>query len=65
MKGIVGFIVKCLSAWSVEHLRSYVLEKTGTVKVLEPAELSDPIPLTSYMFGGKSIMTLKQFIVVP
>lgn len=36
-----------------------MLEKTGTVKVLEPAELSDMFPLTSYMFGGKSIMTLK------
>ena len=55
----IVFIVKCLSAWSVEHLRSYVLEKTRTVKVLEPAELSYMFPLTPYMFGGKSIVTLK------
>lgn len=65
VKGTIGFIVKCLSAWSVEHLRSYVHEKTGTVKVLDPAELSDMFPLISYMFGGKSLMTLKHYIYVP
>lgn len=53
VKGMLVFIVKCLSAWSIEHLRSYVLEKTHTVKVLEPAELSDIFPLTPYMLGGK------------
>jgi len=45
VKGSVGFIVKGLTAWSVEHLRSYVLEKNGPVKVKEPAELSDMFPL--------------------
>ena len=59
VKGTHVFIVKCLSAWSVEHLRSYVLEKTRTVKVQEPAELSYMFPLTPNMFGGKSIVTLK------
>ncbi|KAJ4930568.1 hypothetical protein JOQ06_024877 [Pogonophryne albipinna] len=61
---VKGTLVKCLSAWSVEHLRSYVLEKTQTVKVLEPAELSDMFPLTPYLFGGKSIVTLKRYIYV-
>ena len=65
VKGSVGFIVKCLTAWSVEHLRSYVLEKNGPVKVIEPAELSDMFPLISYIFGGRSIMTLKRSIYVP
>lgn len=48
-------------AWSIEHLRSFILEKTSTVKVLEPTELtcltqSDMFPLTSYVLGGKSIV---------
>ncbi|KAF3837729.1 hypothetical protein F7725_009497 [Dissostichus mawsoni] len=55
VKGTLVFIVKCLSAWSVEHLRSYVLEKTRTVKVLEPAELSDMFPLTPYVFDKDTI----------
>lgn len=40
LKGAVLFIVKSLMAWSIEHLRSFILEKTSTVKVLEPRELS-------------------------
>lgn len=62
LKGSVGFIVKGITAWSVEHLRSYVLEKNGLVKVIEPAELSDMVPLISYIFGGTTIMTLKRSI---
>ena len=66
VKGSVGFIVKGLTAWSVEHLRSFhLLEKNGPVKVIEPAELSDMFPLMSYIFGGRSIMTLKRSIYVP
>lgn len=65
VKGAVLFIVKSLMAWSVEHLRSVVLEKTSTVKVLESTELSDMFPLTSYVLGGKSIVTLKRYICVP
>lgn len=57
--------MKGLTAWSVEHLRSYVLEKNGPVKVIEPAELSDMFPLISYIFGETSIMTLKLSIYVP
>lgn len=65
VKGRLLFIVKSLMAWSVEHLRSFILEKTSTVKVLESTELSDMFPLTSYVLGGKSIVTLKQYICVP
>lgn len=65
LKGNVGFIVKGVTAWSIEHLRSYVLEKTGTVKVIEAAELSDMVPLISYICGGTTIMTLKCSIYVP
>ena len=59
VKGTLLFIVKSLIAWSVEHLMSIILEKTSTVKVLEPTELSDMFPLTPYVLGGKSIVTLK------
>lgn len=55
VKGSIGFIVKGLTAWSVEYLRSYVLEKNGPVKVIEPAELSDMFPLISYFCGGTNI----------
>lgn len=65
LKGAVLFIVKSLMAWSIEHLRSFILEKTSTVKVREPRELSDMFPLTSYVLGGKSILTLKRYIYVP
>lgn len=65
VKGSVGFIVKRLTAWSVENLKSYVLEKNGPVKVIEPAELSDMFPFISSIFGGTSIMTLKCSIYVP
>lgn len=65
LKGNVGFIVKGVTAWSIEHLRSYVLEKTGPVKVIEAAELSDTFPLISYICGGTTIMTLKCSIYVP
>ena len=46
-----------MSALSVEHLRSYLLEKTRTVKVQEPAGLSVMFPFTPYRFGVKSIET--------
>ena len=52
VKGTLLFIVKSLIAWSVEHLRSFILEKTSTVKVLEPSELSDMFPLTPYVFNS-------------
>ncbi len=41
-----------------------MLEKNGPVKVIEPAELSDMVPLISYIFGGTTIMTLKRSICV-
>lgn len=64
VKDTLVFTVKCLSSWSVEHHRSDVLENTHTVKVLKPAVLSDTFFLTSYIFGGKSIITLKHYIYV-
>ena len=41
VNGQFGFIVKCLNAWYIEHLRSYEFENTISVKLTEPSELSD------------------------
>lgn len=65
VNGKVGFIVKCLNAWYLEHLGSYELEKTRSVKVIEPSELSDVFPLAAYTVAGKRLVTLKCNIYIP
>ncbi len=42
--GKLGFVVESLNAWYTKHLGSYELEKTKTIKVLEPAQFSDLFP---------------------
>lgn len=63
--GKLGFVVKCLNAWYSEHLGSYELENTKTIKVLELAQLSDIFPLAAYTIAGKHIVTLKRYIYLP
>lgn len=63
--GKPGFIVKCFNAWYIEHLGSYELENTSTIKVLEPAQLSDIFPLVAYTIAGKRMVTLKRYIYLP
>lgn len=63
--GKPGFIVECLDAWYIEHLGSYELENTRTIKVLEPAQLSDIFPLAAYTIAGKRMVTLKRYIYLP
>ena len=65
VSGKLAFIVKCLNGWYMEHLRSYELENTRTVKVLDPFELSDIFPLAAHIVAGKRIVTLKRFIYLP
>lgn len=65
VNGKVGFIVKCLNAWYIEHLGSYELENTRSVKVTEPSELSDVFPMAAYNVAGKRIVTLKCNIYIP
>lgn len=62
VKGKPAFIRKCLNAWYTEHLRSYELENTKSVKVVEPSELSDIFPLTAYTVAGRRMVTLKRYI---
>ena len=65
VNGKVGFIVKCLNAWYIEHLGSYELENTRIVKVIEPSELSDVFPMAAYTVAGKRMVTLKCNIYTP
>lgn len=57
VNGKAGFIVKCLNAWYVEHLGSYELETTKSIKVIEPNELSDMFPMAAYTVAGKHMVT--------
>lgn len=66
IKGSLIFVVESMTAWSNEHLRRFILEKTHKLKAIEPADLTDTFPLTDYLLGGKKkkIITLKHFITV-
>lgn len=55
----VHFIVKSLAAWYEEHLRSFHLEDTGKMALLEQLKLGDVYPLAAYSVGGKCLVTLK------
>lgn len=59
-----AFIVKCLNAWYIEHLRSFELETTEKTLVLEYEELPDTYPLAAYRVGLKKMVTLKHHIVL-
>lgn len=65
VNGKVGFIVKCLNSWYSEHLRSFELENTRSVKVIESSDFSDIIPLAAYTVAGKRMVTLKHYIYLP
>lgn len=65
VNGKIGFIVKCLYAWCIEHLRSYNLENARSVKVIEPGELSDIVPMAAYTVAGKRMVTQKRYIYLP
>ncbi|KAJ4938637.1 hypothetical protein JOQ06_003247 [Pogonophryne albipinna] len=58
----VHFIVKLLAAWYEEHLRSFQLEDTGEMALLDQQTLGDVIPLAAYSVGGKRLVTLKRHI---
>lgn len=58
----VYFIGKLLAAWYVEHLRSFQLENTGKMALLEQQKLGDVYPLAAYSVGGKRVITLERHI---
>lgn len=42
------FVLKLLSGWYHEHLRSFKVEPTGEIEVLQHSELKDAYPLAAY-----------------
>lgn len=60
----VSFIVKSLCSWYDEHLRSYYLEASGDVRLVEHQALNDWYPLPSYTVAGKCMVTLKRHICI-
>lgn len=56
------FVVRLLSTWYNEHLRSYELEHTANIQLLQQREMVDYYPLAAYIVGGKRLTTLKHYI---
>lgn len=62
VQGQPAFAVKCLHSWYCEHLRSFELESTRHVMVLNQQELTDFYPLAPYTVEQKRFVTLKRHI---
>lgn len=62
LKKTISFIVKTFSGWYDEHLRSYYLQSSGDVRLVELKELGDWYPLAAYCLGKKLVVTLKHHI---
>lgn len=58
----VSFICKRLASWYIEHYRCYEVSETSAIEILEPEDLNDHQPLTSYTVQGKSMIVLKRFL---
>lgn len=59
----VSFLCRKLSSWYIEHLRCYEVSETTDIEILEPEDLNDHYPLTSYAVQGKAIISLKKFLL--
>jgi len=58
------FFVRLQCAWYNEHLRSYELENTSNVQLLQQSDLPDFYPLTAYSLAGRRFVSLKQHICI-
>lgn len=56
------FVVKLQSAWYNEHLRSFKLESTGNIQILEQPQMTDVYPLAAYTVAGERMVSLKHHI---
>ncbi|KAK0131259.1 Sterile alpha motif domain-containing protein 3 [Merluccius polli] len=54
----IKFIVKTLSAWYNEHMRSFELEHSHNMIVVEQQELGDIYPLAAYNVEGKRMLIM-------
>lgn len=59
----VAFLCKRLSSWYIEHYRRYEFSETSAIEILEPDDLNDPHPLTSYTVQGRNMIALKRFLL--
>ncbi|RXN13097.1 cadherin-related tumor suppressor-like protein [Labeo rohita] len=56
------FVLKLLSGWYCEHLRSFKVEPTGETEILKHSELKETYPLAAYNTADGRMVTLKHFI---
>lgn len=49
--------------WYTEHYRCYEVSETSAIEILEPEDLNDPHPLTSYTVQGRNMIALKRFFL--
>ena len=56
------FVLKLLSGWYHEHLRSFKVEPTAKIVVIQHAEMKDAYPLAAYNTADGQMVSLKHFI---
>lgn len=56
------FVLKLLSGWYCEHMRSFRVEPTGDTEILQHSELKDTYPLAAYNTADGCMVSLKHFI---
>ncbi len=56
------FVLKLLSGWYCEHLRSFKVEPTGETEILKHSELKETYPLAAFNTADGRMVTLKHFI---
>lgn len=56
------FVLKLLSGWYCEHLRSFKVEPTGETEILKHSELKETYPLAAYNAADGRMVTLKHLI---
>lgn len=57
-------LCKHMTSWYNEHLRSYGLcSHVSPMSVNMLSDLNDPFPLTAYRIRGKTIVTLRHYIL--
>lgn len=59
----LNFIVKLLNSWYDEHFKTFMLDHSGKMTLLQHSELGDTYPLTAYFVGDKHMVTMKHHIV--
>nr|XP_020474258.1 uncharacterized protein LOC109970793 [Monopterus albus] len=56
------FVMKLLSGWYHDHLRSFKVEPTGEIEIIQHSEMKDAYPLAAYNTADGQVVSLKHFI---